>query len=165
MNRNPKGPPDGFVPVGRVGKAHGLKGRFRLQADGLNVERLAPGDPVWLDGLGEAVIETWEPRASFAVVQVDRVRDADHARMLLHHSVYAVVADEDVQPDPEGMPVILNGQPFGEIVRLLGSDASPLVEVDTETVGRILVPAVAPYVHWRPDGLHLEDPPEGLLPS
>ena len=151
--------------MGRVGKAHGLKGGFRLQVDGVSVESLALGDSVWLDGLGEAVIEALEPRASFAVVQVDRVRDADHARMLLHHSVYAAVADEDVQPDPEGMPVILNGQPFGEIVRMLGSDANPVVEVDTEAAGRFLIPALAPYVHWRSDGLHLEDPPEGLLPS
>jgi hypothetical protein len=46
----------------------------------------------------------------------------------------------------------------------VGSDAHPLVEIETEQ-GRVLVPGVAPYVDWHADGLDLQDPPEGLLPS
>lgn len=165
MSRTVSDPPDDFAPVGRVGKTHGLKGSFRLQYEHAPTDSLAPGDLVWVEGLGEATVASFEPRATFAVMQLDRVRDVDHARLLLHHRVYTEAAASNLQTDAVGMPVMLNGQTFGRVTQVLGNDAHPLVEVETEPEAHVLIPAVAPYVHWRSDGLHLENPPEGLLPT
>lgn len=164
MNSTERDPPDGLTPVGRVGKAHGLKGAFRLQPHPPDRPALKAGDAVWVEGLGEAEVVSAEVRASFAVIQLDRVRDVDHARMLVHRRVHAAGEEGPANADPAGTPVRLNGQLFGHIVAVVGSDAHPLVEIETER-GPVLVPGLAPYVHWRADGLDLHDPPDGLLDS
>jgi 16S rRNA processing protein RimM len=149
--------------VGRVTKAHGLRGEVLVQLLSSEAEvRLAPGASLDTADRGVLRVESARPHQDRWIVQFEGVRSREAAEALrgtellgepievpdalwVHELVGAVVVDTA-------------GAPCGTVAAVVANPADDLLELD----GGALVP-VTFVVGWDDDGRLVIDPPEGLL--
>jgi len=168
-------PPDGYVPIGRLGRSFKVAGGVRLWLDSPAAEQsLDSFERLFVTGLGDTRLRSHESVSGSLVVYLEGVRDRTVARSLVNAEVWADAsglpadtlqaleepADEDLLI---GAAVYLDGRAIGTVVEANLSGENDFVEVQLEDERLVLVPLVAPYVSLDADGIHLSDPPPGLL--
>jgi 16S rRNA processing protein RimM len=153
---------DRHLEVGRVVKAHGLRGEVvvGLVSDYPDV-RLAPGSHLWADER-EVVVAAARPHQGRWLVQFEGVLDRTAAEALAGRPLVAEALD-----DPEaiwvheliGSMVVEEGTGIerGRVVSVLANPAHELLELDSGA----LVPIV--FVQSCEDGVTVVAVPEGLF--
>jgi 16S rRNA processing protein RimM len=150
-----------LLEVGRIGRAHGVRGEVLVTLVTDRVERLAPGSVLDAGGRALEVVASRPHQRGYLVTfaGVDG-RDAAEA---LHGTVLRAepIDDRDELWVHEliGAPVVLlDGTAAGVVETIEANPASDLLVLDTGA----LVPVVF-VVEQRTDGTVVIDPPEGLL--
>ncbi len=150
----------GRLEVGRIGRAHGLRGEIAVALTSERVERLAPGASVWADDR-ELVVVKARPHQHRWLVCFDGVGDRTAAEALqgVVLTADALPTDEDEFWVHELIGAAVqgpDGAALGTVVAVEANPASDLLVLD----GDRLVPLV--FVVRHEPGLVVIDPPEGL---
>jgi 16S rRNA processing protein RimM len=121
-----------LVPVGRVGRPHGLHGAFVVEGASDAPERVAVGARVLVDGVPAIVRESKRAGAGRLVVQLDRRPERG--------ATLAVPRSELPPPEPDsfyvfqlaGLPVEeQGGRALGHVRDVLPGPANDVLELDT----------------------------------
>jgi 16S rRNA processing protein RimM len=163
------------VEVGRVVKAHGLRGEVAVHLLTDVPDRLAPGVPVRVAGR-DTIVATSRPHQGRMLVRFEHIRDRTAAEGLRGASVEAdAVAPDDLDvylvSELVGRPVVdRRGVGLGTVTALVAMPpvaGYDLLEVTRDDGTTWLLPAADELVTAVEgvDGLHLEvgDLPEGLV--
>lgn len=170
--------PDDRV-VGRVVKAHGLRGELVVEPRTDNIEaRFAPGTVLSVRGSRASAIRSLtivgaRRHTDRLLVTVEEVGDRDAAEALRTAELTApALAEAPEDPDEfhdhqlEGLAVVLgDGTPVGTVTAVLHGAGGELLAVARAEGGELLVPFVAAIVTEVDvaGGRLVLDPPEGLL--
>lgn len=163
-------PPPGHVLLGKLGRSFGLEGALRVQPrDERALQALQALDEVFVEGLGPSRVEEVRPHGREWLLRLGRVQRVERARTLGNARVWgdpdrldAQLGERLTQADPTGLPVLVDGAPWGEVLAREGGEALAWLRVRGPS-GELLLPAWAPYVRTEADAIHVEDPPAGLL--
>ena len=151
--------PPGLLEVGRIGRAHGVRGELYLDLSTDRVERAEPGARLW--GGVWLTITASRPVPGRFLVHVDGVDDRAGAERLVNRLAYAEpVLDDDVLWVHEliGARVVeVGGADRGRCVSVVANPAHELLELDSGA----LVPVT--FVVSFDDGVVEIDPPPGLF--
>jgi 16S rRNA processing protein RimM len=151
-----------LLEVGRITKAHGVRGDLLVALVSERTSRLDPGSRLDTDR-GPLVVERSSPHQDRWIVHFEGIEDRDQAERW-RGTVLRAEAVED--PDPEvlwvhdlvGASVVLaDGTEVGRVVEVEANPASDLLVLD----GGALVPVV--FVTDHGPGQVVIDPPEGLF--
>jgi 16S rRNA processing protein RimM len=150
----------GRLEVGRIGRAHGLRGEIAVSLTSERVERLDPGASLWADDR-ELVVVTARPHQHRWLVCFAGVGDRTAAEALQGSilTADALPTDEDEFWVHELIGAAVqapDGNALGTVVAVEANPASDLLVLD----GDRLVPLV--FVVRHEPGLVVIDPPEGL---
>ena len=162
--------PEDAVLIGRLGRTFQLHGGLRFYglgpAEGEAVRKLSR---VFVEGLGFRRLERVRSVGAQTVVYLSDVRVIEAAKPLVNHEVYAL---RDELPDAGeadfyidlilGLPVTLEGEPFGKVVEVLSAGGQELLVIEAEG-GEHMVPLRADYVKLGAEGVEIQGAPEGLL--
>jgi 16S rRNA processing protein RimM len=158
--------PGGRLVVGRVGRAHGLRGEVAVTFTSNRPERAAPGS-VLHAGDRELVIDASRPHQGRMLVCFAGVDDRNAAERLLGAELTAdPLAPGDAELDDDelwvhevvGAEVVdRDGTSIGYVTAVEANPAHDLLVLD----GGALVPMV--FVVEQRDGVLVIDPPDGLL--
>jgi 16S rRNA processing protein RimM len=165
--------------VGRVVKAHGLRGELVVEPRTDNVEaRFAPGTVLSVrgsraSGVGRLTIAAARRHGDRLLVTVEEVGDRDAAEALRTAELTAPALAEDPEdPDEfhdhqlEGITAVLtDGTTVGTVTAVLHGAGGELLAIARPGADEALVPfvaAIVPEVDLAGGRLVL-DPPEGLL--
>jgi 16S rRNA processing protein RimM len=162
---NAPGPGDRLV-VGRVGRAHGLRGEVAVRFTSNRSERAEPGAVLYA-GDRELVIATARPHQDRVLVRFEGVDDRTAAEALqgveltgarLRDDEAALDDDELWIHEVVGAEVVDRaGTAMGRVVAVEANPAHDLLVLD----GGALVPMV--FVVAQRDGVVVIDPPDGLF--
>ena len=132
-------------------------------------EVLAKLSRLLLEGRGMRAVERIEFPGREPVVYLLGVRDRSAAEALVGTEVYADAADLPELPEGTfyyheliGLPVLLEGEPFGEVADVREAGGQDLLVV-RKGLREYLVPLQAPYVEVERTAVRIVAPPEGLL--
>jgi 16S rRNA processing protein RimM len=149
------------LEVGRIGRAHGLRGEVSVTLSSDRLERLAAGSVLDADGR-TLVVERARPHAGRWLVCFEGVQDRTDAESLL-----GLVLTGEVLPSEDDELWIheligaavrdRTGRDLGSVLSVEANPASDLLVLD----GDVLVPIT--FVVERGPGFVVVDPPEGLL--
>lgn len=164
-------PPEGYVYLGRLGKTFGLEGVLFFRSIGVaESEALFELDAVFVTGLGRTPIREVKAHGGDLLISFDGVRRLERAKSLVNAEVYA---ERDALPPPSeggqyvdalrGLPVLVDGRPFGTVTDLIGVAGAELLAVERPEGGRTLLPLRAPYVQIAHQEVLVDDPPPGLI--
>ena len=163
-------PPEGYLLLGRLGKTFGLEGALHFRGLGpAESEALFELDEVYVAGLGRVGVREVKPHGASLLVTLEGVRRLEKARPLVNASVYA---DPSALPHPgeglyvdavRGLPVLVDGRPFGTVADLTGVAGAELLTIERPEGGEALIPLRAPYVQIAGREVLVEDPPPGLI--
>ncbi|HRW37355.1 MAG: 16S rRNA processing protein RimM [Acidimicrobiales bacterium] len=151
-----------LLEIGRVGKAHGLKGEVTVTITSDRPERTAPG-AVWFLRGERRVVAAIRPFQTKWIARLEGCSDRNAADAL----VGTVVEAEPIE-DPDALWVhelvgaevrTPDGRSWGSVVAVLANPAHDLLELDDGT----LVPEVFVTDHSGLPEHIVVDPPEGLL--
>jgi 16S rRNA processing protein RimM len=150
------------LEVGRIGRAHGLRGDVVITPVSNIVERFASGSTLWVDDRPHVIVSS-RPNQHRFVVRFEGVDDRDAADALRGK----VVEAEPLAEPPEGGLWVHEligsevrdraGEPVGRVVAVEANPAHDLLVLD----GGALVPMV--FVVSSESGVVVIDPPEGLF--
>jgi 16S rRNA processing protein RimM len=155
-------PPDGLLEVGRIDKAHGIRGEVLVALTTDRTERVAPGARLWVDDVEREVRRSSAHHHRW-IVAFDGVDDRNQAEGLRG----AVLRAEPLPADDAlfvhelvGASVVLpDGSAVGTVESVQDNPAHELLVLDDGA----LVPVVfISDAAGLPDRLVI-DPPEGLL--
>ncbi len=160
-----------LLELGRVGKAHGLKGQLILSlTTDRTVERLAPGSVLFLGPAAETakpyVVGTAQPHQSKWLVSLVGLETRNNAESLRGHGIYGEplsaeqLADDDVLFVHEliGKRVVdQHGVDHGPVLSVIDNPASDLLELE----GDRLVPLA--FYSSHDEKVILVEVPVGLL--
>ena len=151
--------------VGRVGRAHGLRGEVAVRFTSNRPERSEPG-AVLFAGDRELVITASRPHQGRMLVYFEGVADRTAAEALQGVELTAAAFGDDVELDDDELWVheVVGaevhdraGAVVGRVVSVEANPAHDLLVLD----GGALVPMV--FVVEQRDGVVVIDPPEGLF--
>ena len=152
--------------VGRVGRAHGLRGEVAVRFSSNRPERAAPGSVLYA-GERELVVDAARPHQGRVLVHFAGIDDRTAAEALQGLELSgAPLTDDEVALDDHEMWVhevvgaeVLDraGAVVGHVVAVEANPAHDLLVLD----GGALVPMV--FVVEQRDGALVIDPPDGLL--
>jgi 16S rRNA processing protein RimM len=150
------------LEVGRIGRAHGLRGEVFVTPVTNVAARFERGSTLWIDGRPR-VIESSRPNQDRYVIRFEGVEDRNAAELLRNKIVEA----EPLADAPEGelwVHEVIGSEVRDRAGALLGSvvavEANPAHDLLVLDRGG-LVPMV--FVVSSHDGVVVVDPPEGLL--
>ena len=152
--------PERLLEVGRIAKAHGLRGDVIIDLSSDRVERVAPGAVLWT-AAGPLVVAASQPYQHRWLVTLDGVNGRTEAEALAGRTLSAEPLD-----DPEALwvhdvigtrVVEVGGTERGTVVAVVANPAHDLLELDSGA----LVPVV--FVQSSGDGVTVIEPPEGLF--
>jgi 16S rRNA processing protein RimM len=151
--------------VGRIGRAHGLRGEVAVRFSSNRPERAAPGALLYV-GDRELVIATSRPHQGRVLVHFEGIEDRTAAEALQGLELTAVPLGDEVELDDDELWVHevvgaevrdRDGAVVGRVVAVEANPAHDLLVLD----GGTLVPMV--FVVEQRDGVVVIDPPEGLF--
>jgi 16S rRNA processing protein RimM len=150
------------LEVGRVGRAHGLRGEVVVKPITNRSERFQKGAELFLDDDRTVTIASSRPLKDTFVVRFDGVDDRNGAEALRGKVLTAapIEGDDDAlwAHDVIGAEVHDRaGAVLGRVVAVEANPAHDLLVLDNDA----LVPVV--FVVSHSDGVIVVDPPEGLL--
>jgi 16S rRNA processing protein RimM len=153
---------DARLEVGRIGRAHGLRGEVIVTPVSNVAERFVPGSTLWVDGR-PYVVATSRPNQHRYVIRFAGVDDRNAAERLRNK----VVEAEPLAEAPDGELWVHEligsevrdraGAVLGSVVAVEANPAHDLLVLD----GGALVPMV--FVIAAEGGVVVIDPPDGLL--
>ena len=153
--------PPRFLVVGRVARAHGVRGEVAVQVlTDFPAERFAPGSPLFLGPDGDpspraARVQTVRPHHHRLLVRFDAARDRDEAETLTGLYVYGAAADAPaLAPDTYYVHQLVGcqvttvaGQAVGRVSDVLETGAADVLYVTPPGGGReILLPLIGDVV-------------------
>ena len=149
-----------MLEVGRVTKAHGVRGEVVVALVTDRLERVAPGTVLYADGRSLRIVES-RPHQKHHIVSFEGVQTREAAEAL--HGM--VLLAEPLEDDDElwvheliGSAVVNTaGDRLGVIESVQANPASDLLVLDTGA----LIPVA--FILSHDDGAVLVDLPEGLL--
>jgi len=151
--------------VGRVGRAHGLRGEVAVTFSSNRPERSAPG-AVLFAGTRELVVRASRPHQGRVLIYFTGVDDRTSAEALLGVELTAEPLSDDVELDERELWVheVVGAEVFdragtavGRVVAVEANPAHDLLVLD----GGALVPMV--FVVEQREGAVVIDPPDGLF--
>jgi 16S rRNA processing protein RimM len=151
--------------VGRVGRAHGLRGEVAVRFSSNRPERAAPGAVLYADDR-ELVVTTSRPHQDRMLVRFEGVDDRTAAEALQGRELTAAPLGDDVVLDDDELWVHevvgaevqdRSGATVGRVVAVDANPAHDILVLD----GGALVPVV--FVIEQRDGIVVIDPPDGLF--
>jgi 16S rRNA processing protein RimM len=157
--------PGARLVVGRVGRAHGLRGEVAVTFSSNRPERRAPGAVLYA-GDRKLVVDAARPHQGRMLVHFEGVDDRTAAERLLGEELTAAPLAGDLELDDDelwvhevvGADVVDRaGAPVGRVVAVEVNPAHDLLVLD----GGALVPMV--FVVEQSEGRLVIDPPDGLL--
>jgi 16S rRNA processing protein RimM len=164
-----------LVTIGRIIKAHGIRGEVAVDVQTDLPDRFDDGATVVVGG-SPRVIESTRPHQGRLLVRFEGVLDRTQAELLRGRLIEAEprdMGDSDTYFVHElvGMRVVLDERDLGEVSALIELPAAAgydLLEVTRDDGSTWLLPAVEDHVEVEDaeDGAHrlrLIDPPEGLV--
>lgn len=164
MRRQPEPPSDdggALLEVGRIGRAHGVRGELYVDLTTDRRERLEPGARLYASGRWLVVHSSRELPQRW-LVHFEGVDDRNTAELLTNSVVYAPPLDD---PDVIWVHELigarvrdLSGVDRGVCTAVVENPANDLIELDSGA----LVP-VTFLVEVTDDGVAIVDPPEGLF--
>lgn len=152
--------PDGLLEVGRVGRAHGIRGDVFVDLTTDRVERAAVGSRLWIGGAWRTVTASQPAKQRFRV-HLEGVDERDVAEALSGEVIHAEPID-----DPDALwahrligatVVDADGTERGTCTSIIDNPAADLLELDSGA----LVPAN--FITSAADGVVTVDTPEGLF--
>jgi 16S rRNA processing protein RimM len=150
-----------LLEVGRIAKAHGLKGEVVVDLVTDRIERMAPGSALRTPAGSELVVAAARPHAHRWVVTFAGVGDRTAAEALAGTVLLAEPIDDPGTlwvHELIGCRVVeVGGTERGEVVAVVDNPAHDLLELDSGA----LVPMV--FVVGCADGVVRIDPPDGLF--
>lgn len=163
MTLEPGSRPDhgtGLLEVGRIGRAHGVRGAVMVSLSSDRTERLEPGTRLQCRGRW-LTVESATPHTRRWLVRFSELTDRAAAEALGGAALLAEPLDD---PDAlwvhqlVGAAVVeTDGTERGRCTAVVANPAADLLELDSGA----LVPVV--FVRSFDDGVILIDPPEGLF--
>ncbi|HEV7525123.1 MAG TPA: ribosome maturation factor RimM [Acidimicrobiia bacterium] len=154
--------PGARLEVGRIGRAHGLRGEVVVTPVSNIADRFAKGSTLWVDG-SPLAITTSRPNQHRFVVRFEGVDDRNAAEALRGK----VVEAEPLEDAPDGELWVHEligsevrdraGTALGNVVAVEANPAHDLLVLN----GGALVPMV--FVVSSESGVVVVDPPEGLF--
>lgn len=150
------------LEIGRIGKAHGLKGEVTAVITSDRPERTAPG-AVWFIDAGPVTVEAIRPFQQRWIAVLAGVRTREAAEALSGQVIHAVPID-----DPDALWVhdlvgadvrTPDGRSWGAVIAVLSNPADDLLELADGT----LVPVGFVTEDSGLPEFVVVDPPEGLL--
>lgn len=149
-----------LLVVGRIGKAHGLRGEVYVDLITDRSERLDPGSVLYVKGRA-LTVRTAKRQQSRWLVCFEDVNDRNAAENLTNLELEAApIADPEAVWVHEliGSQVVeANGTPRGRCVGVLANPAHDILELESGA----LVPSI--FVVSCTGGVTTIDPPEGLF--
>ena len=148
------------LEVGRIGRAHGLRGEIAVSLSTDREERLAPGSVLGIEGR-ELVVVRSRPHQHRWLVTFEGVGDRTAAEALQGELLYAdaLPTDDDALWVHELIGAAVQdpaGNSLGTVIALEANPASDLLVLD----GDRLLPLV--FLVRHEPGLVVVDPPAGL---
>ncbi|MCB0976614.1 MAG: 16S rRNA processing protein RimM [Acidimicrobiales bacterium] len=151
-----------LLEIGRIGKAHGLRGDVLVSITSDRPERTAPG-AVWFLDAGPVTVESIQPYQQRWLVRLTGVTSREAAESIGGQTVRAEPIDD---PDAlwvhelVGATVVTpDGRTWGTVVSVLANPADDLLELADGT----LVPVGFVVDSSGLPDLVVVDPPPGLL--
>jgi len=157
--------PGDRLVVGRVGRAHGLRGEVAVTFSSNRPERSRPG-AVLFSGDRELVVAASRPHQGRVLIHFAGVEDRTSAEALLGVELTAAPLSDEVELDERELWVhevvgaeVLDraGAAVGRVVAVEANPAHDLLVLD----GGALVPMV--FVVEQREGVVVIDPPDGLF--
>jgi 16S rRNA processing protein RimM len=149
-----------LLEIGRVTRAHGVRGEVVVDLTTDRVERLAPGTVLASDA-GNLTVAAARPHQRRWIVAFEGHTDREAADRLRGVALRAEALDDPgalwVHDLVDSEVVTVGGDLAGSCVAVVANPASDLLELD----GGALIPIV--FVVGRSPGQVIIDPPEGLL--
>jgi 16S rRNA processing protein RimM len=151
-----------LLEIGRIGKAHGLKGEVTAVITSDRPERTAPG-AVWYLSSGPVTVEAIRPFQQRWIALLAGVRSREAAEALSGEVIHAEAID-----DPDALWVhdlvgaevrTPDGTAWGSVRSVLSNPADDLLELDD---GTLIPVGFVTDASGLPDVV-VVDPPEGLL--
>ncbi len=150
-----------MLEVGRIGRAHGIRGAVYVTLTTDVDERLDPGTQLWAKDRWLTVVTARHQREARWIVEFDGVVDRTSAERLTGTALLAEPVDDPDAlwvHDLVGAQVVeVDGTPRGECVAVIANPANDLLELDSGA----LVPVT--FVTEVAGGMITIDPPEGLF--
>ncbi|MFM2073534.1 MAG: ribosome maturation factor RimM [Actinomycetota bacterium] len=152
---------EGLLEVGRIGRAHGIKGAVYVSLTSDRDERLAPGARLF-DGRTWLVVVSARPQPQRKwVVQFEGLSDRNAAELLTGREVFAAPLDDDdalwVHHLIGARVVDADGVERGTCISVLDNPAHDILELDSGH----LVPVT--FVVSLVDGVVTVNTPDGLF--
>ncbi len=151
-----------LLEIGRIGKAHGLKGEVTALITSDRTERTTPG-AVWFLESGPVTVTAIRPFQQRWIAVLDGTTSREAAEALSGQVIYGEPIDD---PDALWVHELVgatvatpDGRVWGEVVAILANPADDLLELADGT----LVPAGFVSDSSGLPGRVVVDPPEGLL--
>lgn len=133
-------------------------------------EALFELEQVFVSGLGSTAISEVKPHGNGLLVAFEEIRRVERARELVNAEVFAPRTALPVPTDGSqyvdalrGLPVMVDGRPFGTVADLTGVAGAELLLVDRPEGGEAMLPLRAPYVQIARHAVLVDDPPPGLI--
>ena len=178
MNREGNEPSgDKVLPVGEIGRPHGVKGEMKVYPYSGNAESLQSYSTLLVatpeNGATQSyVLRSCRSQGQFAVIKLDGVDSRTDAGQLTgcevlveRHEMPELADDEFYWHDLQGMAVVTShGRPLGTVSRLMSTGAHDILVV-VDRGREYLIPALDEFVVAidAESGTITVDPPEGLL--
>ena len=146
--------PDGRVAVGRITRAHGIKGEVAVLVLSEVEGRFAPGASVTMESGRVLVVDDVRPDRGRLLVTFREVPDRTVAETLAGQ--YLFVASDDVPPAPDGAfwphqlegadVVTESGRRLGVVVEIVPGPANDWWVVRGDDLAEVMVPALKDIV-------------------
>lgn len=163
--------------VGRIGKAHGVKGEATVEVRTDDPElRFAPGAELLTDPAerGPLTVRGGRVQGGRLVLSFENVPDRTAVEKLRNTLLIAEVDPDELPEDPEefydhqleGLTVrTVDGVELGVVEQMVHGPAQDLFAIRRPEGGELLLPFIAEFVPEvdLENGVLLVDPPEGLL--
>jgi 16S rRNA processing protein RimM len=168
----PDGPPRSFTPgdrleIGRVGRAHGLRGEVVVTPITNRAERFAAGSVLDVNGTPTRIVSS-RPQQHRFVVRFDGVDDRDAAERLRGALLTAPPIDGGRDGDPDAGGVWAHEAIGATVLDRDGNELGPVVAIEANPAHDLLVlesGALIPvvFVVDQAPGRIVVELPEGLL--
>jgi 16S rRNA processing protein RimM len=152
--------PQGLLHVGRIGRAHGVKGELYVSLFSGHPLRVAAGAR-WMVRNEWLEVDRCKPQGDRWLVSFRQVTDRDAAEMLVNREVYAEPIDD---PNVVWVHELIGAEVFdkdgtgcGKCSAVIDNPAHPIMELESGA----LVPTV--FIVSREPGRVVIDAPEGLF--
>lgn len=148
-----------LVEIGKIGRAHGIKGEVRLFAEDLDSEIYESGATVWIDsadGPRPMTVEGCRPTPKFGILKLEEISDRTAAERLTNLKVWVAQEDLPSLGEDEFYQVALRGcdvhlleggdseasRIVGEVGGFFATGANDVMVVLTEDGDEVFVPMI-----------------------